>query len=283
MKAMMKNLKYIASSILFALSLGSCNKYLDKLPDDQVTEEEEFTRYENVNKLVTDLYDAAKSSNEPLAWFYHFSSAAITDEAEGTTVEGSITNSFNTGDWNPNSIPGERNQYWKGLYAGIRKANIILEGIVKHNTPDNPIQPGDLDKRIGETYFLRAYLHYLVLRIYGEAPYITHATQTSDSLNFYQESVHSLVEKIVADAQVAYEKVSADTYSADDFGRVDKGACLGLIAMSRWVAATPLWNGAGQYGYTGNRIFESEYTYNSDRWTAARDAAKAVIDFKSAS
>lgn len=36
------------------------------------------------------------------------------------------------------------------------------------------MNPGDLGKRIGELYFLRGYLHWLLVRIYGEIPYIDH-------------------------------------------------------------------------------------------------------------
>lgn len=264
---------------LTAIALSSCNKYLDKLPDDLVTEKQTFERYENVNKLITDAYAKSKEANLTLAWLYHFSSAAITDEAEGTTVEGSITNSFNNGDWTPNSIPGSRDQYWSELYAGVRKTNVILTGIETHHTPDNPIQPGDLQRRIGETYFLRAYFHYLVLRLYGEAPYVVQAAQTSDVLDYKQESVHTLVSKIINDAEEARKRLPA-AWDGQEFGRVDQGACLGLIAMARWVAATPLWNGASSAGYTGSRIFESEYTYKQERWEAAKVAAKAVIDLK---
>lgn len=278
----MKIFKIITGAlILSVVALSSCNKYLDKLPDDRITEQQTFERYENVNKLITDAYAKAKEANIPITFFYHFSSAAITDEAEATTVEGSITNSFNTGDWTPNGIPGSREQYWSSLYAAVRRTNIILGGIEKYNTPDNPIQPGELERRIGETYFLRAYLHYLILRIYGEAPYVEKAAQTSDVLDYKQESVHSMVAKIVRDAEEARKRLPAVSLG-QDFARADQGAALGLIAVARWTAATPLWNGATQAGYNGNRIFESEYSYRQERWQAARDAAKAVLDLKKA-
>lgn len=276
---LMKNIKITLSFLVLIMVLLSCKKYLDKLPDDLTTEKETFARYERVNQLVTDLYSKSKGANVPLAWFYHFSSAAITDEAEGTTVEGGITNSYNTGDWTPNGLPGDNGQFWDDLYSGIRKANVILAGIAANKTPDNPIQPGDLEKRIGETYFLRAYLHYLVLRIYGEAPYVERAVQTSNELDFKPESVHAMTEKIVKDATEAYNRLPA-SQDGQNFARVDKGACLGLIAVTRWTAATPLWNGAKANGYTGNRKFEGDYTYKATRWEAARDAAKAVLDFK---
>jgi hypothetical protein len=256
---------------------------LDKLPDDKVTEAEIFTRYEKVNGLVADLYQRSKMANRPLVFFNHFSSAPVTDECEGSTAEASLTNKFNDGDWSPTGMPDRAScgQFWWDIYNAIRRANVILEGIEKYGTPDNPNQAGDLNMRIGEVYFLRGYLHYLLFRMYGEAPYIDHTIDPQGSMEFHNESVHSIVEKIVADAQEAYSRVQdKNIKTSPEFGRVDKGACLGLIAMVRWMAATPLWNGAKERGYKGTRVFEDEYGYDKARWERARDAAKAVLDYK---
>ena len=56
-------------------------------------------------------------------------------------------------------------------------------------------------------------------------------------------------------------------------------ACLGLKAIVRWMAATPLWNGGTLPNDT--RAFKDEYTtYDPKRWEAARDAAKDVLEAK---
>ena len=272
------------STIVFSvlsLSLTSCSDYLDRDDDDNITEADVFARYEKVNGLVSDVYAAAKKADRPLVFFEHFSNSAITDECEGTNVEGNITNNFNNGAWNPNSLPGSVGQYWEALYEGIRKANLIIENVEKYNTPDNPQQDGDLRNRIGEMYFMRGYFHMLLMRMYGEAPYIDYVVHAGDNMDFKKESVHAMVEKIVADAQTAYSMVpNKYVKTSENFGRVDKGACLGLIAFVRWVAATPLWNGASQYGYNLRRVFENEYAYDINRWRRAKEAAKAVMDFE---
>lgn len=276
----MRKLLFIVQFIFLGLILGSCEKFLDKLPDDQLREDEVFTRFNKVNELVTDVYNRAKNSNQPISWFYHFSSAAITDEAEGSTVEGNITNRYNTGDWNINSLPGDNGQFWNTLYDGIRRTNIILEGIKNYNTPDDILEPGSLNYRIGETYFMRAYFHYLLIRIYGEVPYIDRVVKATDNMDFERESFHTVVDKIVKDAEEAYSRLP-DRWQGQNFARVDKGSALGLIATVRWMAATPLWNGAAAKNYDGNRQFESEYSApKSERWEKARDAAKAVLDMK---
>lgn len=280
----MKSAIYTAGFIITMLCVFACNdSFLDREPDDQITEQQVFSRYEKVDKLVSEAYYRARKANSPLVFFSHFSSSAITDECEGSTVEGNITNNYNTGAWNPNSIPGNNNgQFWEGLYTSIRHTNVILEGVEKYQTPDNPLQPGDLQCRIGEVYFLRAYFHLLLLRLYGEVPYIDKVIKSDDPMQFKKESVHAVIEKIVADANEAYNRVPGFYGQSNiNFGRVEKGACLALIAVARWIGATPLYNGAkDKFGYTGTRQFESEYTYDVKRWTAAKDAAAAVINFQ---
>jgi hypothetical protein len=266
--------------LLTACLLSACNdKFLDRKPDDQLDESQVFTRYNKTNQLVTDLYANVKWANRPLVFFNHFSSAPVTDEAEGSNAEGSLTNKFNAGDWSPAGMPDRSDcgQYWWSLYSKIRESNVILEGIRKYKTPDNPLQEGDLSRRIGETMFMRAYLHYLLIRMYGESVYLTHSVKATDPMDFKKESFHSMVEKIVTDCDSAYARVPAN-WGGADFGRIDKGACLGLKAMVRWMAATPLWNGGTLPNDT--RQFKSEYAFDQTRWVKARDAAKAVLDFR---
>ena len=105
-----------------------------------------------------------------------------------------------------------------------------------------------------------------------------HVVVPGEDMAYVKESFHSMVEKICADADAAYEKVDA-SYGGEYFGRVDKGACLGLKAIVRWMAATPLWNGGTLPNDT--RAFKDEYTtYDPKRWEAARDAAKDVLEAK---
>ncbi len=276
----LKNIYYLGLVATAMFFFNACNDdFLDRKPDDQVDKEQVFTRYNKTNQLVTDLYADSKSANRPLVFFNHFSSAPVTDECEGSTAEGSLTNKYNTGDWSPMGMPDRSScgQYWWDLYSKIRKTNVILEGIKEFGTPDDPLQPGNLSKRVGETFFMRAYFHYLLIRMYGEVVGLDHTVDPQGSMDFSKESFHKTVDRICQDCDSAYALVPA-TWGGSDFGRVDKGACLGLKAVVRWMAATPMWNG-GTFPEDA-RLFKSEYAYDQNRWVKARDAAKAVIDFQ---
>ena len=118
---------------------------------------------------------------------------------------------------------------------------------------------------------------YCVLKSYGECPYVDYTVDPNNLPAFERENVHSIVEKICRDCDEAYARVP-ERYLAEEFGRVEKGACLALKAMARWIAATPLYNGSTLKGDTRN--YASEYQrYDPARWDAAAAAAKAVIDY----
>lgn len=278
----MKRLYILAGLLAGLLSFTSCEDYLDRTPDDKTTEQQVFTRFDKVESLVTDLYAHAKYANRPLLYLNHFGISSISDECSASSHESAIPYQFWVGNYGPSQgMPSNSSywQYWDDLYTTIRSANIILEGVKKYNTPDNPQdgRVGDLRRRIGEVYFLRGYMHYLLIRAYGEAVYINRVINPGDDLTFEKESFHSMVDKICADADSAYARVDAWN-GGQYFGRVDKGACLGLKAMVRWMAATPMWNGGNLPNDT--RVFKSEYGYDPKRWELARDAAKAVLECK---
>lgn len=219
----MKLQKSIIGIGVLLLSLSSCDDFLDRMPDDKKNEVDVFTRYEQVDNLVTDLYARAKFANRPLIFMNHFGSAGLTDECTASSHEQAIPHQFNIGNYGPSQgMPNNSScgQYWWDLYNGIRRANIILEGVKKYNTPDNPKdgREGDLERRLGETLFFRAYLHYLVIRAYGEGVYMDHVVVPGEDMAYVKESFHSMVEKICADADAAYEKVDA-SYGGEYFGR----------------------------------------------------------------
>lgn len=278
--------KRIIISLPFILLIGllftSCSDYLDKLPDGQKNEKDIFTKYDYVDGLVTHLYEQAKMANHPVVFYEHYSTAGITDECDGCNQGYAIPRQYHTGNWGPDhSTPDNiwQQPFWSGLYGIIREANVILEGIKKYNTPDNPRdgREGDLKRRIGETYFFRAYMYYLLLRMYGEVPYVDHVITPSENHLLSKSSFHFVVDRILEDLQEAYDRVYPVCPDIE-FGRVDQGACLGLKAMTLWMAATPMWNGGNLPKDT--RIYKEEYAYDSKRWERAKQAALDVMNFK---
>jgi hypothetical protein len=163
------------------------------------------------------------------------------------------------------------------MNPNVREANEFLVNVKKYNTPDSPLNPGALKHRIGEVYFLSGYLYWLLVRNWGACVYLAHPVNPNAKTDFKRESVQTVVKDIVADADSAYARVPA-RWTGKNFGRIDKGAALGLKAVALYTAATPLWNGGKLPNDT--RPHKSDYTYHQDRWVKAKKAAKALIDYK---
>jgi starch-binding outer membrane protein, SusD/RagB family len=273
---------YLLGLLIISFLITSCenDSYLDRRSNSQNTEEEVFSTFNKADEVLTNVYGLACDLEKPINYFSHFSSSGITDECETTNVETNLCNEINEGDW---SAINDLGDIWHEGFQAIREANLFLKNVKKYNTPDDPTDVGALQRRIGEAYFLRAYVHFLLVKHDGEIPYVTTvAYPGDDDVYLRQQSVHAVGDSVVADCKRAMKYVNAwNKHTDDDFGRADCGACLALIAAMRYVEATPLYNGASdKYNYTGQRVYESDYKYNATRWERVRDAAKAVIDYK---
>ena len=180
--------KYLFGLLIIGFTVTSCedDSYLDRRPDSANTEAQVFSTFNKADEVLTNVYGRASEMERPINYFFHFSSSGITDECETSNVETNVCNEYNEGDLSPTNTLGENNwaDNWKDGFYAIREANLFLQNIKKYNTPDDPMNPGALQRRIGEAYFLRAYLHFLLVKTYGEIPYINFVVNPGDN-NIY--------------------------------------------------------------------------------------------------
>lgn len=205
----MKKILYLLCSCFAVTLMASCEDFLDKTPQGDKTDQDIFSRFNETESLINRLYFYARAADQPLVHIRFFSDSALTDECEGSSAENGWSNKFNDGDWEPGSQlytscnattnAGACHTFWPKLYEDIRCANVILEGIEKYNTPDSEARPGTLSQRIGEVLFIRAYLHYCVLKSYGECPYVDYTVNPNALPPFERENIHTIVEKICRD------------------------------------------------------------------------------------
>ena len=279
----MKNIKYLSYTILlsFVLLFTSCEKYLDRAPDDKITEEISFSNWDKVNGLANKLYLEMRDRDRGIVVLNHFSLSGITDECKGTKVEGAIPDQFNFGSFGPSiGMPGGANGiYWNDLYGSIRKANVFLTGVEKYKSPDNPLQAGDLKNRIAEAHFMRAYFHYLAARWYGDIVYMDYVADITGDVNFVRQAWPDVLKKLLVDLEFAIKELPV-RHVDGEYGRVDKGAAMTLKAIVLYMNASPMYNG-GKLPGNDTRIGKSAYsTYDAAKWKLAADAAKAVMDLQ---
>ncbi len=150
--------------------------------------------------------------------------------------------------------------FWPVLYSTIKEANIFFQNIGQVDTTANSAL---ISRMKGEVYFLRALTYFELLKRFGGVPIITRVYTTDDKdFTATRASYDSTVNFILSDISQAVALLPLSYSSSSDIGRATIGAALALKSRLLLYQASPYYN-------TTNDI---------TKWTAARDAAKAVID-----
>lgn len=163
---------------------------------------------------------------------------------------------------------------WAPLYSNVRRTNIFFSKI--NGVPGDEAVINDLK---GQAYFTRAWTYFYLTALYGGVPIITKAYSLTDEFeaprNTYEECINYVIGQLDSSAMYL-----SDAYPTD--GRITKGAALAFKARVLLYAASDLHNPAKNsqvtsgfsnpelLGYTGGDA--------NARWTAAKNAAKVVID-----
>lgn len=202
-----KELKNNQFLLVLCFTLAACDSFVEvDLPASQLTAKTVFEDAGTANAAMAGLYSKMRdgglltgNSNgvscnlglyaDEFDYYYQYS------------VSNFYTNSLFPGDLGVNDI-------WNRSYSQIYSANAVLEGL------DNSVAIAEADKNQlqGEALFIRALLHFYLLNLYGDIPYITTTdyTQNSKVSRLSTEKVYSL---IVMDLNKAIELLSEDYVS----------------------------------------------------------------------
>lgn len=166
-----KNFIGLLSIVMLSLS---CESFVEvDLPDSQLTGETVFNDLGTAEAAVTSIY--SKLSNNVL----------VCGNSKGLSILlGSYTDelqTYNTGllefqffQNNLISTNTDVSALWNGSYNLIYAANAVKEGLENSTT----IAQTDKDRLVGEVLFLRAYIHFHLLNLFGEIPYVTSTNYT---------------------------------------------------------------------------------------------------------
>lgn len=178
--------------------------------------------------------------------------ASATDEAD-YAIPGSDIEKFNNGSWSAFSNPDDA---WETNYRGIRLANLFLVNstdykhiIVRDTTKQTAKdtykeQCDDLEWLRNESYILRAYFYFELIKRYGGVPLIEEAYKIEDQINIPRSSYDSVVNYILEQIEQAMPHLQEDwrSYKATFFGRINKGMAMALKSRVLLYWASPLNN-----------------------------------------
>ncbi len=268
----------IAIIALVSTSCDDSADILDREVQIGLTEDEVFTKAQYAERFFYDIYDlhipvlpigplAGSRWRSPDVYL-----EASTDNGHAEAQWGNVHN-FNNGAWDAAS-GNFSNLDWKMYWKTIRALNIFIARI--DEVPDNANFGFNDEKRAlrkAEAKLLLAWNYAELVKEFGGVPIITNVYSTTDpdlkkARNTYDETV-----KFICDlCDEAAEILPIDHESANDYGRVTKGAALAIKARTLLYAASPLWNNPAK---PDDSPFRGKYS--KEKWKLAAQAAAEVI------
>jgi hypothetical protein len=254
-----KNLFYIAVAAISLVTFSCSDDLLDKKPLDGYSELDVFADAALLNDFVNGTY---RGLRHPF-------------DDENSLTDGLTDNAYNQHGSADNTIKiytkgivtednGESvtRGLWSSAYLNIRRTNLFFEKV-----GDSPIDPAKLVPLEGEMHFLRAFFYFDLLRWYGGVPLITKTFTLDEDYDITRNSADEVADFIVAECDQAIAQLH--TLDADEYesGKASVEAAMALKARTLLYIASPLFNP----------------TNDLTKWTAARDANKAVMDLTTVS
>ena len=157
-------IKYISMLLLGAtLGLTSCDDYLDKEPESNVTPASYFTSADDLAAYTVNLYGVLTSINPGSYGMSTFAYDNDTDNQAGT----GYSNRWVPGNWKV----GQSGGAWD--FGNIRSVNYFLDQVLpKFEAKQISGAEAHVRHYIGEAYFLRAYLYLDKLQSLGDFPIV---------------------------------------------------------------------------------------------------------------
>lgn len=267
------NHTYFKACIFSILLLTGCNKGLDLVPKDAISDATFWKTTADFKLAANNLYFSLEGFN---TWDTYADLAY------------DVPNSVSNGTYQTT----ESDSRWTNAYIYIRRCNKI---IVK--ATEAPIA-SELTQFIGEAKFFRAYNYWMMYKLFGEVPIITHELDIDDEELYSARATRKeTVDFILKDLEEAATNLpERSTLSSGDIGRITKGAANTLRARvalfeGTWGksrgdananayldvainAATTVMN-SGQYSlYTGEGAQSYRYFFIDE----GDDASEAILD-----
>ena len=255
MKKIVTIILSIAAAFTIVSMATSCEAYLDKAPDSDITEKDAFGDFTAFQGFVEQLYNVVIGYDKCGAWNkYSFADEDLTiapmnfDNGNWWGNEGYF---FGSGP-SPTTNEGRNLRVWEDAWYGIRVANMALEHLDKE---DSEFVVTDEEYKLlkGQALFFRAFHYYEICRFWGGMPYVTHLIgaaedMTSEEFNRLpaQECFINMAKDFGAAAELLpnhWDETTAGqvTKGNNDY-RVNKFFALGFQGKALLWAASPMLN-----------------------------------------
>ncbi|TYR38051.1 RagB/SusD family nutrient uptake outer membrane protein [Sphingobacterium phlebotomi] len=240
-----KNKLYITIALIGGLSLSSCNKFLDEMPDNRAKLDTE----DKIDKILVSAYPSAA---------YLVSAEMSSDNVDDYGVSNPNSERYLEQLFRWNEVTEDANdspkQVWEACYSAIGSANAALAAIEEMGNPEN------LNAQRGEALAARAYAHFIVVNLFAQHYHkdyastdlgITYMLAPEDELDpkYERNSVQEVYDYMMQDLEEALPLIDDASYGSTPKYHLNTRAVNGLLArialyMQDWEKAISYANAA---------------------------------------
>ena len=270
----MKKRYVIIALSVFGTVFTSCNdSFVNTKPLDQLSESVVWTDPSLAEAFVTELYGGLGNGG-----FDEQMLASLTDEASFTHPGRNITTitESRSNPADPGWINGTLS--WQQMYIRIRACNVALDNLKKATT----FPKATVDRLNGEAKFMRAYYYHQLVRYFGGVPIVDKSFSLADT-EFL--SKRNTMKECIAFIEKECDESAALLTGTMAAGRASRAAALALKSRILIYAASDLYDAstaksksAAMAAYTNPEFVAYVDGSRTERWTKAKNAAKAVLD-----
>ncbi len=240
--------KYIIILMLFASTLCGCSRFLDPEQVNLIYNEVFWKTQTDAEVGLSGtyaLYRGLMASSDN--WYSRADATTgfIRSGWNGGSSSYLYTNGIYTDIANPSKMWGSLESYadWGDFYKVVAQANMVIRKI--EEIPVEAFKDGQKEKILGEAYFLRALVYFNILRIWGNAPYISEMIESSSQV--IDEDLSPVVvprtddvvicQNALADVYKAVGYLDFSTPGSEGWGtRANKGSALALCGhLNLWM------------------------------------------------
>ena len=271
------NILMIVSVISFVSSCTNTEDFLDKKPLGDYSEIDVWSDPALIETFVNSMYrDALGLPFTVILLSNYVDESNLAWDWDVNNFNKSLMTSDGLYGWSTSwTAQYTRHFQWAPLYANVRRTNIFFSKINSVKSDDK----AKLDDLKGQAYFMRAWTYFYLTNLYGGVPIITKVYGLNDEFTVARNSYDESIKFIVGQLDSAVMNLPA-VYVTN--GRVTKGAALALKSRVLLYAASDLHNSAKNSvvtsGFSKPELLGYVGGDATARWTAAKAAAKAVID-----
>jgi len=239
----MKKIITILLTAVVALSTTSCADFLEPTQIDLIYNEAFWETQADAEVGVTGIYSLYRGLMSSSANWYQRADVTCGFVKNGWSG-GSNRNYYTVGNYSDvssvermwGSIDSACD--WGPFYKVIAEANLVITKMQQMDVANFKNQDA-YNQLLGEAYFLRALTYFNILRVWGDAPLITDAIESSSQvidkdhspLLIGRSTDFEIASQVLDDVQQAVDLLDYGTYGTADWGiRANKGSALALKA-----------------------------------------------------